>query len=303
MENLLKLFQEGKNFEDFKRVEDTEYKDVFDTFTFKATIPLYDLVSENNRYASIPFDFVAGFLMFVYKLYKKNIRRNNYNDVKLVFERFKNRVYPSNITKELTLEIFINENQRYATGVFIFVGKQRNLHLENCKFFAAVFGLLGVRVTDFIYSSKDYFCRFDLIETDLLFREDLAKKERIKLLNENVNFITNYNQLLEDKEKHLWMKLAVDNDIYISFKNQIAFNRWIKSIEEQLRKFGEKEKLLGKILQFFEKLHWIRIENIHNLSFQIERVIEENKEQRQFLLDYLSKNSNLSESEGNYYLR
>lgn len=303
MESLLKLFNEGKTFEDLKTKEDKEYKDVFDAFTFKATVPLYDMVAESNRYISIPFDFVASFIMFVYRLYKKNIRKNNYEDVQLIFERFKNRAYPSNITQELTLEIFTNENEKYAKGIFVFVGKQRNLHFENCKFFAAIFGILGVRVTEFTYSSKDYYCRFDLIETDLLFREDLAKKERIKLLNDNVNFIINYDRLLDDKDKHLWMKLAEDPMLFINFKNKHAFNRWVKIIETDLSRFTRRKNYLGKILRFFEKLRWIKIINYQNLTFQIEKALESESRQKKWLIDYLSKLSNITHIDEIYSLK
>jgi hypothetical protein len=296
------LFKEGKSFEDFKRVEDTEYKDVFDSFTFKATVPLYDMVAESNRYVSIPFDFVASFIMLIYKLYRKNIRKNNYDDVQLIFERFKNRTYPSNITQEMTLEILTYKNEKYAKGIFVFVGKQRNLHFENCKFFAAMFGILGVRVTDFMYSSKDFYCRFDLVETDLLFREDLAKKERIKLLNENVSFVVNYDRLLDDKEKHLWMKFAEDPMLFINFKNKNAFNRWVKTVEDDLNKYSPKENYLGKILKFFEKLRWVKVLNDQNLSFQIEKPIEPESKQKKWLMDYLSKLSNINYTEGTYSL-
>jgi hypothetical protein len=304
MENLMELFKEGKTFDDLKRVEDAEYKEVFDKFTFKATVPLYDMVAESNRYVSIPFDFITGFLMIIYKLYKKDIRNKNYDDFRIIFERFKNRIYPSNITKELNLEMFIDESRGFATSIFEFVGKQRNLHFENCKFFAAVFGLLGVRVTDFTYSAKDYYCRFDLAETSLSFREDLAKKERIKLLNENVNFVINYSRLLGDRDdKHLWMKLAEDSMLYINFKNKKAFTKWTKIIEKDLLQFSPKKDFLGKIIRFFEKLHWIRIVNNKDFSFQIEPALQESGEQAQWLKNYLSKHFEFSQIEDIYYFK
>jgi hypothetical protein len=109
--------------------------------------------------------------------------------------------------------------------------------------------------------------------------------------------------MLDDKDLYLWMKLAEDNEIFVSFKSQTAFNKWIKNIETHLRKFGKKEEFLAKILQFFNKLHWIRIENIRNLSFRIEQAIVENKEQKQYLINYLSKISKISEIEGIYHLQ
>ncbi len=303
LDNIMKLFKEGKTIEDFKRVEDQEYKDFFDKFTFKATIPLYEMVSESNRYIPISFDFGTRFLLAVYRLYRGMYLKQKVTEGwQLLFERFKNRVYPSNACKELRLDIFPKENKKYGTGSLEFIGKQRNIHFENCKFFAGICGLLGVKVTDFHYSSKDFYCRLDLIETPLAFREELMKKERIKLLHENVNFIINYNRLLNDKDKFLWINIAEDSDLFVCFKSKNAFNKWIKIIENDLHKFGTEEDFLNKILQFFNKIHWISIENIKDLSFRIEQCLK-NNEQKDYLIEYLSQYSEISQSDGIYRLK
>jgi hypothetical protein len=161
--------------------------------------------------------------------------------------------------------------------------------------------MLGIRLTDFIYSPRDYYCRLDLIETDLLFKKELIKKERLKLLKENVNFIVNYSRMLDDKDKYLWKNLAEDNQIFISFKTKNAFTNWIKNVENDLRKFGLKEQFLDKVLQFFNKLHWIRIENIKDLSFRIDQAIE-NTKQLQFLMEYLSQHTKITQNNGVYYI-
>ncbi len=299
----MKLFKEGKTIEDFKRVEDQVYKDFFDKFTFKATIPLYDMVAESNRYTPITFDFITRFLIGVYNFYKNiYLKEESPKGWIQIFERFKHRTYPSNITKELRLEILPERDQDYVKGYIEFVGKQRNLHYENCKFFAGICGLLGLKVTDFHYSSKDFYGRLDLIETALAFREELAKKERIKLLQENVNFMINYNRMLADKDKFLWMNLAEDNDVYICFKSKKAFNKWIGAIEKDLRKFGPQKDFLKRILTFFNKLHWIRIEDLDEYSFRIDQSIDKNN-QRKFLLDYLSKISEITQIDEVYQLK
>ncbi|MFX0036933.1 MAG: hypothetical protein ACFE9I_14985, partial [Candidatus Hermodarchaeota archaeon] len=280
LDNIMILFREGKTIEDFKRVEDQVYKDFFDKFTFKATIPLYDMIAESNRYVPISFDFITRFILAVYHFYRGiYLKQKNTEGWQLLFERFKNRVYPSNVLKELRLDIFPSKDKKYGTAYLEFIGKQRNIHFENCKFFAGICGMLGVKVTDFHYSSKDFYCRLDLIETPLVFREELAKKERIKLLQENVNFIINYNRMLNDKDKYLWMNLAEDNDLFVSFKSKKTFNKWLNTIEADLRAFGKKEDFPSKILQFFNKLHWIKIENINDLTFRIEKSLENNNEQ------------------------
>ncbi|MBY8991272.1 MAG: hypothetical protein KGD58_11005 [Candidatus Lokiarchaeota archaeon] len=305
LENVMELFGKGKSLDDFKRVEDKGVKDFFEQFTFNATVPLYEMVSENNRYSEISFNRFTRFLLSYLNFLRKNFRKNNYEDLKILFERIKSRVNPSPISKDMSLEIFSDRRQNYTTGILEFVGKQRNLHFENCKFFAAILGILGVKLTDFIYSPKDYYCRIDFIETDLLFREGLARKERIELLKENVDFIINYNRILDDSDdKHLWMKLAEDNMLFINFKSKNTYNKWLKTVENDLQKYGQRDDFLGKILLFFEKIHWIRLHSGEkDYSFQLEPVLESDDIQRKWLIDSLSKYAKISQTDGTYYLK
>ena len=304
LEEIMVLFKKGKTLDDLERIEDKEIKDFFDRFTFKATIPLYEMVSEANRYNPFTFEFNTRFLLLYLDMFKREVKSHNFKDAEIFFEKIRSRYAKSTVSKDMRLEISSDKDRGPTRATLEFVGKYKNLHFENCKFFAAVFGILGIQVTDFIYSPDDYYCRLELLETNLLFnREDLAKKERLKLIEENVEYIINYHRMLDDKDMYLWMKLSDDFEIFLSFKNQAAFNRWIKNVEVHLRKFGGKEEFLAKILQFFNKLHWIRIENIKNLSFRIEHVIEKEKKQMQYLLNYLSKTSKISEIEGIHYLK
>lgn len=302
IENLLELFEKGKTLDDFSRVVDKGVEDFFEKFTFRATIPLYEMVSESNRYTHFSLGFATQFVLTYFNFLRKQFKQGNYDDLKLLFERLKSRVNLSNISKDWRLELIHDEKKGPARGFLEFIGTQRNLHYENCKFMAAVFGMLGVKVTDFIYSEEDYYGRLDLIETDLLFGRELAKRERLKLLKENVRFIINYDRMLDDKDMYLWMNLVEDNELCVCFRNKNAFNKWIKIIEEDLTKFGNKENFLHKILLFFNKMHWIRIENLKNLSFQIEDFIESNQDQKQLIMDYLSKHSKVSQNDGIYYL-
>ncbi|MFX1344259.1 MAG: hypothetical protein ACFFAI_04075 [Promethearchaeota archaeon] len=302
MWKVLELFEKGKTLNDFERVEDKGVKDLFDQFTFRATIPLYEMVSESNRYNPFSFEFSIHFVLTYYYWLRDQYKSGTYDELKILFERLKTRVNLSNISKDWRLELILDEKKGPTKGVLEFIGTNRNLHYENCKFFAGILGFIGVRVTDFIYSPEDYYGRLDLIETDLLFRKELAKKERLKLLEENVRFLINYDRMLEDKDMYLWMNLVEDKEIYICFRNKNAFNKWIKIVEEDLNKFGNHDNFLYKILLFFNKIHWIRLESLKNLSFQIEDFIENNQEQKQIMIDYLSKHSKISQNNGIYYL-
>ncbi|MFX1567235.1 MAG: hypothetical protein ACFFCV_02575 [Promethearchaeota archaeon] len=303
MENVLRTFDMGKTLDDFERVEDKEVRDFFEPFTFKATIPLYEMVSESNRFTPFSFEFTTRFLLRYTNWLRKNFKPENFKGLSILFERIRTRYGTSNVSTDMILEVIPREKNQPIRGILEFIGKQKNLHFENCKYFAAIFGMLGAKVTEFIYSPKDYYCRLDLVETELLFKKELFKKERIQLLKENVRFIINYDRMLDDKDKYLWMKLAEDNDLFISFKNESAFIKWIKIIEEDIQKFGTPEEFLKKILLFFEKIHWIRIESLKDQLFQIEQHIEKNPNQKQLLTDYLSQHAQISQKDKIYSLQ
>jgi hypothetical protein len=202
----------------------------------------------------------------------------------------------------MRLELFPGKNNEPGTGMLEFLGKYRNLHFENCKFFAAVFGILGVRITDFFYSPEDLYCRIELLETNLLFSDELAKKERLKLLEENIEYIINYERLLDEKDMYLWMKLADDNGAFISFKHKRTFNKWVRNIEINIQKFRVRENLNKKMLVFFQKLHWIKIIDDKGLTFQIEQSIVDSGSQAKWLIKYFQQRAQVSENEGIYSL-
>lgn len=303
IENLLGLFEKGKTLDDFSRVEDKVIKDFFEPITFRATIPLYEMVLESNRYTHFSLGFTTHFILTYFNFLRKQFKPSSYDDLKMLFERIKSRVSLSNIYKDWRLELTLDEKKGPARGVLEYIGTHRNLHYETCKFMAAELGMLGIRVLDVIYSPDEYFCRMELLETDLLFSEDLAKKKRLKLLNENVNHFINYSKVLnDDRDEYLWMRLAQDNQIFINFQDKQTFNKWLTLIEKDLQKFENHEDFNIKLLKFFEKLHWIKNVSERNLSFQVEQPIESDDEQKQWLIDYLSKYSKVSQNDGIYYL-
>ena len=142
----------GKTLDDFSRVEDKVVKDFFEPITFRATIPLFEMVSEPNRYNHFALGFTTHFILAYFNFLRKQFKPGSYDDLKILFERLKSRVSLSNISKDWRLEITPDEKKGPARGVLEFIGTHRNLHFENCKFFAAICGILGVKVIDFIYS-------------------------------------------------------------------------------------------------------------------------------------------------------
>jgi len=168
---------------------------------------------------------------------------------------------------------------------------------------AAIFGLIGGKITNCLYLEKDNYCRFDLKATDLFFRKELDNKsERMKLINYNISQLINYMRIINDDDYYLWMKMAEDKNIFISFNNSEARKEWFNLIENELERFGEKEDYTLNMLRFFERLHWVDVESERELKFHIRLSEPKNKDEIQLLKKILSRKSKISQRDEKYYL-
>jgi len=300
-ENVLKIFEKGKTLDDFDQIIDKDVRNLIDDYTFNGLIPMYEAGVESHRYIPFDFDSMIRYIFFLRKYYMKGFDFHNFNSIKLQLEKLNNFHKKNKISIDETLEIFQGKKREETTGTFEFSANYNNLHYINCKLDVVVFGMLGIKITDFIYSDKNYYARFNLKVTDLLFRKEIAKKERLELINENLKFLINFAKVVNDKSYHLWIKLADDNEFLLTFKKQDYFNKWMEEIEQDFRKYDFKEKFFINLLKFFEHLHWIKILNEKELTFQFE-LPEENSKEKQFFLNYMVRHSKIIEKENRYYM-
>ncbi|MFX1586586.1 MAG: hypothetical protein ACFFC1_00400 [Promethearchaeota archaeon] len=302
MEKNMEILEHGKTLDDFKRFVDSRTKNFFDRITFRGVLPFHEDMVRTHKYTHLNFKRLISFLFAVRNLYLEGVEPNDYNKLIENFQILKNFFIENNIARETRLELITDGDSRYPKAIFEFIGNYKNLFWENCKLNAAVFGIIGAKISEIIYSDKDLYCRFNLDSTDLIFRKDLAKKERIKLINDNMSLLINYRQIINDKDFYLWMKLAEDKEIYINFNNSDTQKRWLELISDEINQFGEKTEIPLDLLKFFEKLHWIDIENEKDLSFRFRLSEEKNHEELQFLVNLLSKYSKITQLNGIYNL-
>lgn len=302
MEKVLKIFEKNKTLDDFDRLQDTEIEDFFGKLSANIFIPFLEPSLNMNRYTKIDFEMTKRYFMSFLRFMLKNMDTNDSQSIDIMFERFQNRYMASGMTKSINLEFNAQKDKKKYIGTIEHVGLYKNLHYINCKMFAETMGLLGVKVVDCIYSPTDLYYRLGLESTDLFFSKERVRKERFELMDQNVSFLTNYNRIVNDKPYYLWMRMAEDNDTFINFKNERTRDKWFKRIEEDLQKYGSKDEFNLNVLRFLERLHWIRLENEKEMSFRIDKSIE-SKEIKQFLLNYLSRFSNLIQNEGIFYLK
>jgi len=303
LEKTMDCFDNDKTLDDFQSFIDSEIQDFFDKISFKALIPYYENAVKPNRYTDPTFNKLPFLYLTIRRLYFSIMDPYDINSIKNLFNRLRNYLLSNNLTKESNLDLFTGKSKTDFTGIFEFSGIYRNLSFENCKYMAAIFGLIGGKITNCLYLEKDNYCRFDLKATDLFFRKELDNKsERMKLINYNISQLINYMRIINDDDYYLWMKMAEDKNIFISFNNSEARKEWFNLIENELERFGEKEDYTLNMLRFFERLHWVDVESERELKFHIRLSEPKNKDEIQLLKKILSRKSKISQRDEKYYL-
>ena len=302
MEKTMDCFDKGKNLDDFEAFVDSEIKDFFEKVSFNALIPYYEDAVIPNRYTDPTFEKIPLFFLTLRRLYLSIMDPYDFKTIKDLINRLRNYLISNNLTKDIRLDIFTGRSATELTGIFEYAGIYKNLCFETCKYTAAVFGLLGVEITECLYSEKDLYYRFDLRATDLFFRKELAKKKIIELMQNNISHLINYSQIINDKDLYLWMKMSENKKYILCFNDENALKDYMEFIESEITKFVDKEEHIIYILKFFERLHWVDIESENDLIFHIRLSQINYKKEIQFLLKILSKYTEVSEMNGKYYL-
>jgi len=303
MERTMEIFSKGKTLEDFDQFVDAEIQGFFDKNSFKGMIPYYENALRTNRYSNLTLDNTPQFFFTLRKLYMGMMDPRDPKSIKNAFDRIRKYLLSNNLTKDYNIDIFTGKSNEDMKAVFEYVGIYKNLFNEFCKYTAAFFGLLGVRVSDFLYSEKDLYYRLDLQLTEFFFRDDSAKKDRVKLMDHNLSYLINYKRIVNDADYYLWMRMAEDKESFISFKNKKALEDWFALIYEDIKKFGDNDYILLNLLKFFERLHWIEIENEDDLTFIFTLSKLKNSIEREFLVESLSKFSQISEINETFQLK
>jgi hypothetical protein len=303
MDKSMEILNQGKTLDDFQKFVDQETEDFFEKITFRAFIPFHEDSVRTHRYTNLSLNKIFPFLFFIRKLYLDGVQPHDYAEIQKRFDILTNFYLENKIVKHIKMEIMSSGDPKSPEGIFECIGNYRNLFWENCKMNAAAYGIIGAKITKVIYSEKDLYCRFNLKATDLVFNKGKLRKKRIELVKYNVNCLMNYNQIINDKDDfYLWMKFAEDKDAYIKFHEGKVRDQWIREIVDNIEKINKPEGIIPNILRFFDKLHWIDIEDMASNSFNVRLSEETDNKEIDYLLNVLSKYSNIALNKGKYYL-
>jgi len=301
MNEFLAYLEEGGDLTDLYNSRDSSLDSFYDKFSYKSFAPIFEEFLEPNRYEDSILN-LSYFLLSTRNLYVNNFDPYNLTQFKEFFEKLKSHFKNKELVKNFKIDIKTEKQKRNIKYVFEMSIYYKNICFENIKYNAVFFGYLGAKVNKVEISKDGIYSRMEAETTDLFFNPKSLRAERRILAEQNLKRIINLSSILEEDDLYLWTKLAMDKDIYISFKNFDEIIEIINNMVFNSQSNGILNNTVLKQLKFFEKLHWIKINNEQEYSFNIIIPEKGHDKEIQFLKEFLSKSSKMTQVGDNYYL-
>ena len=289
MENVLKIFEQGKSLIDFERFPDSEIHKFYGE-EGRFSLPFLEATVRMSTFTPVDFFFDQQIFFNMANLVSKSIDPHSMDSLKNLFARVINRQIQNNVIKDARWDVFPKKGKKGFDGMVEYSGNYKFLHINNVKFAVALIGLVGLKVTEFHYSGEDKYIRIKFTTDELFFSREEAIKERTELAKKNKDYVINLFRVIEHGSPHLWLRLSKNIHNIISFRNREDFDECLAKVESDLKKYCSKDDDNLYLLRFFEQIHWIRIIDETELSFQFLISEDRYKNERELLLSYLSKN-------------
>ncbi|MFX0072891.1 MAG: hypothetical protein ACFFAO_17580 [Candidatus Hermodarchaeota archaeon] len=304
LEKCMEILTSGKSLDEIDSIPDKKVVDLYENLSFKAVIPFFNIGILNNKYSDENIKFSPSMFLRFREWILDDLSFNNFENMKKFLNRVKKFLLSNKLTKDLKIDFFKEKGGKYFNAILEYIGIYKNLHYENCKAMAGIFGYLGFKLESFMFSENDLYTRFDFKETDLFTSKEFAKKKRMELLEQNLKYLINYYNIINDEDHYLWMNLAKDKGVFINFPDDKIFKKWLNIIENDFRKFGVKEEFFLYLLKFFEKIHWIKIEDNDQLAFKLNDFskINEGSKEEILMMQIIRQYTHVSKENNIYYL-
>ncbi|TFG16361.1 MAG: hypothetical protein EU531_06670 [Promethearchaeota archaeon] len=307
LEEVMKIYEKGKNLDDFQRLVNQDVRNFFDQLSTSVHLPILEDYAKPSKYFEIDYTKLMRILILSKQFYTKDMNPYDINSLYDSFDRIKDRYLELGITKSLEIQITPFRDSKHYHCVLEHVGLPKsgfpvnNIHIVHCKLLLLMMGFLGLKVENLVSSYNELYSRIEMVTTNLFFENKLLKKERLTLVKDNVKFLINFSRIIADDDFQLWMKLATSKSCIIDFKSEKAFNDWILTIENDIKDFNYDLSGKIKILKFFEKIHWIQLfEDVNSFYFEIN--VGLSNKAKEMLIKYLTENFKLEYDKNNYYI-
>ncbi|MFX1571041.1 MAG: hypothetical protein ACFFCV_22100 [Promethearchaeota archaeon] len=296
LEELMKLYEKGKDLNDFNKVIDEEIENFYEQITFKALIPQFEASVEMNRYIPLNDQTIRFFRIYRHFIFSQiNPKDTNEKNLIRIIEKFNNFLRNNKVSKGGLMTV---DGKKI---IIEFEGKEKNLHFELSKGVAAIIGSIGGQILKVTYLPN--YTRFDC-EYDSIFNQKIPNiKEQIALSKANVEKFLKYEYLLKDKKEHLWINTCFSENALISFKNFESGINFIKSKLDTLKASINVKDLPKYCLRIFERFNWIIIDNEEELSFRFSITETEHKMERAIVKEILKNELKFLDDSSSYLIR
>ncbi len=296
LEELMKLYEKGKDLNDFDKLVDKKIEDFYEKITFKAAIPQFEASVEMNKYLPLQ-NQVIHLCRFLRNFIFSQIDMNDNLEDSLakIIDRFNIFLKKNKISKHFLMSI------DGTNFIFEFEGKEKNLHFELSKSYAALIGCIGGRILKTSYLPN--YTRFDCVVDPIINQKIPKIKEQIALSKDNVERFLKYEYILNDKKEHLWLNTSLSEYALISFKNFESGISFIKAKLELLKVSINLRDLPKYILKLFEKFNWITIENEETLSFRFNITETEHEMERAIVKEIFKEKLKIINEHSCYLIR
>ncbi len=178
------------------------------------------------------------------------------------------------------------------------------MFMVHAKSLLETFRFLGFKAIDYLVLHKELYCCISFVSTPSFFQKEFKKKERLHLMRENTLQLINFHRIItENKDFHLWAKLAKDKSLIIGFSDYKSFIEWVSRIENETNcyEIEGQPKTPMKILKFFEKLHWIKLIYLEkSASFTFVKLLPDKI--KQYAINYLTSKFEVKGEKEIYYI-
>ncbi len=152
----MKLYEKGKDLNDFDKVVDEEIENFYEQITIKAAIPQYEASVEMSKCINLEDQVIHLCRLFRNFIFSQiDMNDSLENNLAKINDRFNIFLKKNKISKHFLMSI---DGKKL---IFEFEGKSKNLHFDISKSFAALIGCIGSRIIETTYFP--YYSRFDCV--------------------------------------------------------------------------------------------------------------------------------------------
>jgi hypothetical protein len=301
LNKVMDLLSEGLTIEKIGELPDKEITNFYSKNTFNALIPVVEHAFSISKYDKMDVKEKPKLFLGFRSLIMKDMEPRDYKTLDHFVERIKKYLVSNNTSRDIWSESF-SHKEYYFNGHVDYEGIYPNLHFENCKVIAGILGILGLKMTNFIFSRKEVYARFDYIATELYFEEKIVLEKRKELVDKNLDYLANYNRILDDEDHHLWLKLVEEKNSIITFSDKEEFYKWYEKVKRDIEEYGERKNLITKTLKLFERLHWIDIIDLKTREFDLRLSEEKFPVETEIIRELISKYGEILSSNSHFII-